>query len=450
MTALKIPPQSIQVEDAIIGSLMIDVNAVFIGMSRCFPELFYKESNGLVFRAIQNLFDQNKRIDIITVSEQLRKNETLEMVGGNYELTKLTSNVISGANIENHINLLCEFYLKREAIRLSGDLISEANSDCTDAFEIVNRADAGFQNIQEKILGGNSKGIEYFGMEVLRQHDEVKVTGVLGVKTGFSNIDRIMCGLVSPDLIILAARPGQGKTAFMLSLTYNTSVLSNIPCAWFSLEMDGVQLVRRLVSIDTGINHAYIRNGQTQDHEAKQIQESVNKISNCKIFIEDKAAINVRDIRTRANLLKKRHGIKYIVVDYLQLMKGVNEKGQSRENIVSDISRSLKELAKELKIPVIALSQLSREVEKRPDKIPQLSDLRESGGIEQDADEVLFIMRPEYYQMENDVSIGGRDYSPKGLAVISIAKNRHGATENTAINFNGPLMRFSDYQQTPF
>ena len=441
----KVPPQAKELEEVVLGALMLDTNCVYLGMSKLFPEIFYSEAHQRIFRAMQMLYDKNSPIDILTVINQLKVNEELDLIGGMFYITKLTNSVISGANMETHIMVISEMYLKRESIRLSGELISNAYEDATDAFEIINSADYGFQKIQERIIGSKSADISSFGYKVLEQHAKVKETGILGVGTGFSMLDAAMCGLVAPDLIIIAARPGQGKTAFALSVTYNTSVLSNIPCAWFSLEMDGVRLVRRLVSIDTGIDHARIRNGHTTQDEDKMIGESVDKISQSKIFIEDKASINVRDIRTRANLLKKKHKIGYIVVDYLQLMKGLESKNQTRENIVSEISRSLKELAKELEIPVIALSQLSREVEKRSDKLPQLSDLRESGGIEQDADEVIFLMRPEYYHMENSVEIGKKEYDPRGLTIVSIAKNRHGETKNIALNFTGANMHFTDH-----
>lgn len=441
----KVPPQSIELENAVLGALMLDANSVYIGMSRLFEDVFYTDAHQKIFKAIQQLYDKNHKIDLLTVCEQLKFNETLESVGGAYYVSKLTNVVVSGAHIENHINIISERYLKREAIRLSGSLINDAYDDSTDAFDVINSADAGFQKIQERVLTGMQKDTAYYGMKVLEQHSQVKQTGVLGIATGIKTLDKVICGLVAPDLIIIAARPGQGKTAFALSITYNTSVLGDVPCAWFSLEMDGTQLVRRLVSIDTGISHERIRRGETTSDEDKMISESVEKISYSKLIIEDKAATNVRDIRTRSNLLKKKNKIQYIVVDYLQLMKGLDTKNKSRENIVSEISRSLKELAKELEIPVIALSQLSREVEKRTDKMPQLSDLRESGGIEQDADEVLFLMRPDYYGMQNSVTIGGKEYDPNRLAIMSAAKNRHGDTKNIALCFTGSTMRFLEH-----
>lgn len=441
----KVPPQARELEEVILGGLMLDVNAVFVGMSRLFPEIFYIDAHQKIFSAIQSLYDKNQKIDILTVVQQLKTTEELEAVGGMYYVMKLTNAVISGANIENHINIVAEAYLKREAIRLSGELISEAYEDSTDAFDVINQADAGFQKIQEQVLTGLVKDISYFGMKVLEQHASTKQTGVLGIKTCIKAIDGVISGLVEPDLIILAARPSQGKTALALSITYNTSVSGNIPCAWFSLEMDGVQLVRRLASIDCQIDHEKIRKGYTSKEEDNTLASSIEKISNCPIYIQDNANVNIREIRTKANLLKRKHGIKYIVVDYIQLMNGIDTKGKSREQIVSDISRGLKILAKELTMPVIALSQLSRKVEERSDKMPQLSDLRESGAIEQDADEVIFLMRPEFYHMTEDVKVGGKEYPVSGLTILSTAKNRHGETKNTALSFKGSCMHFTDH-----
>lgn len=441
----KVPPQQVELEEAILGALLIDANCIYAGMSKLFPEIFYKEAHQKVFSAIQKLYDNGNKIDTLTVVEQLKRMEQLDAVGGMYFVTKLTNHVITGGHIENHIQIISESYLKREAIRLSGELINESYDDSSDAFDIINTADAGFQKIQEQVLVGMTKDIGYFGMKVLDQHATSKESGVLGIQTGMNSIDKVISGLVSPDLIIIAARPSQGKTALALSITYNTSIAGNIPCAWFSLEMDGVQLVRRLASIDTQIDHEKIRKGYTTAAEDELLYSSIEKITNCPIYIQDDANINIRGIRTKANLLKRKHGIQYIIVDYIQLMNGIDVKGKSREQIVSDISRGLKLLAKELEMPVIALSQLSRKVEERNDKMPQLADLRESGAIEQDADEVMFLMRPEFYGMMESHTIGGKEYDPVGLTILSTAKNRHGATKNTALNFRGVCMHFTDH-----
>lgn len=439
----KVPPQDVDLEKIILGSLMLDMNCVAIGMSRLFEDIFYLDAHKSVFTAIQRVYDKNIPVDMMNVIDQLRKDETLELIGGLHYITKLTRDVSSGANIESHIAIISEKYLRRKTIEISAASMESAYSDSDDIWDNISLSDAAMQKAQENILTGSSKDIAYFGSQVLQSHAMVKETGVLGISTGIEELDKQVCGLVAPDLIIIAARPGQGKTALALSITHNTSILNNEPCAWFSLEMDGEQLVRRLASIDSGIDHTRLRNGQTSIEEEKMLNDSINKISKCKIFIEDKANANIRSIKTRSILLKKKHKIKFIVVDYLQLMSGTETKGQSRENIISEISRGLKCIAKDLGIPVVALSQLSREVEKRPDKMPQLSDLRESGAIEQDADGVWFLMRPEYYKMTEPVTIGGKEYDVHGLCILNSGKNRHGATGYVPIKFTGHTMKFS-------
>jgi replicative DNA helicase len=438
----KLPPQSEEIERAIIGALLLDYGCLNTAMSKLFADMFYKNDFKAIFSAIEALYDNNQGIDLLTVVEELKRQNKLEEAGGVYGLTKTTNSVVSSANIENHILLLSEMYLKREMIKISNDTFAKAFEDETDIFDLISITDDRIQKAQEKVIKGMSKDMNYYGIKVLEQHAQVKETGVLGIKTGIEELDKATNGLVSPDLIIIAARPGAGKTALSLSITYNTSVLGDIPCAWFSLEMDGVQLVRRIVSMDTGISHERIRNGKTTSEEDRMLGESVDKIVNSKIFIEDKTSMNIRDIRTKASILKKKNNIGYIIVDYIQLMNGVDAKGKNREQIVSDISRGLKCIAKELEIPVIALSQLSRAVESRADKMPMLSDLRESGAIEQDADSVLFLMRPEYYGMQEPIEINSTQFPTEKLAICSIAKNRHGSTKNIAMEFTGSTMQF--------
>lgn len=443
----KIPPQATDIEKATLGALIIDSNSLTVGMGKLFTDIFYRSAHQSIFNAITNVYDKGLQVDYLTVIEQLKKDNTLETAGGAYYITTLTNLVTDSTSIEGHIMILSEMYLKRKTIEVCQKAVNESFENSTDCFDIINQTDDSMQKMQERVLTGMAKDMLHYSMEMMRQHDDVKVSGILGISTGIKALDDAIAGLVQPDLIIIAARPGQGKTALALSITHHTSVLNNHPCAWFSLEMDGVQLVRRLAAIESGINHQVIRGGQTSTDEYKTLSKGIEKICKAPIYIEDRTSINIRDIRTRSNLLKKRHGIKYIVVDYLQLMSPVF-RGQNREQEISEISRSLKNLAKELKIPVIALSQLSREVEKRPGKMPQLSDLRESGGIEQDADEVIFIMRPEYYGMTEDVKIGKTEYPVQNLAILKIDKNRHGEPTNIAVNFNGPTMHFYDQTTT--
>lgn len=444
-----LPPSSQEIEEAIIGGLMIDSSYLNLAMSRLFEDMFYGINSKAIFKAIETLYDGGQGVDLIMVVEELKRQNNLDVVGGAYGVMKMTNNVVTAAHIENHILVLSEMYLKREMIKISHEAFSKAFLSETDVFDLISTTDENIQKAQERVIKGMSKDLIYYGMKVLEQHAQVKATGVLGIKTGISELDKATNGLVSPDLVIIAARPGAGKTALCLSISYNTSVLGTTPCAIFSLEMDGVQLVRRLISMDTGIAHERIRNGNTTQEEDRLIGDSVMRISDAKIFIEDKTSMNIRDIRTRASLLKKKHNIGYIIVDYIQLMSGVDAKGKNREQIVSDISRGLKCIAKELEIPVIALSQLSRAVEARADKMPQLSDLRESGAIEQDADSVLFLMRPEYYGMTEPIQIGDIDFPVQKLAICSIAKNRHGSTKHIPLEFTGNTMQFKNHYLSP-
>ncbi len=441
----KVPPQARDLEEAILGAIMLERDAFVTASQFVFADAFYVDSHQRMFAAMLSLYDKGTPIDILTVVEALRKADELDIVGGPYSIVKLTNGVTSSANIEDHCKIVLEKYMKREAIRIGGAFIEDAYEDSTDPFKLYEVADNAIINTQERVLKGETVDMSSFAMKVAEQHSSVKATGVLGIPTHIRALDSTICGLVEPDLIIIAARPGQGKTAFALSITYNTSVEQDIPCAWFSLEMDGIQLTRRLASIDSQVPHELIRTGRTTPFEEKAFYSSLEKLSNSKIYIEDKGSTNIRTIRTKAYILKRKYGIRYIVVDYLQLMEGIETKGKSREQIISEISRGLKMLAKELGIPVIALSQLSREVEKRPNKMPQLSDLRDSGAIEQDADVVIFLMRPEYYDFKEDIEIAGTTYPARGLCVGLIEKNRHGSTKNIPMSFHGPTMNITTH-----
>jgi len=440
-----IPPQKLELEKAILGAIMLERDAFVTASQYLFSEAFYVDAHQRIYESMQALYDKGNPIDLLTVVDSLRAAGNLELVGGPYAITVLTNNVTSSAHLDIHCKLVLEAFMKREAIRIGGEFIQDAYEDESDAFDLYNKTDNEIINTQERVLKGESVDITNYAMKVADQHAAVKMTGVLGLPTKIKSIDKAMCGMVEPDLIIVAARPGQGKTAFALSIVKNVSIDGDEACGIFSLEMDGVQLVRRLASMDSGVPHYKIRNGTTNEHEEILIHNSLEKISNKKIYIEDKPSMNIRDIRTRGFILKRKYNIRYIIVDYLQLMSALDGKGKTREQVISDISRGLKILAKELHIPVIALSQLSRAVESRPDKMPQLADLRESGAIEQDADEVIFLMRPEYYKFTESVSIGGKEYPVTGLIIGLIEKNRHGSTKNVAMAFNGELMRISTH-----
>jgi len=448
-----VPPQAVEVEEVILGAMMLDVNCLPEVLNLIFKEVFYVEANQLIFGAIVRLYDAGKSVDIRTVVEELKALDILNDVGGPYYVTKITNSVVRSNHIEHHCRIVMEKYMKRELIKISGEAIGDAYEEGTDAFDLYDRTDNQILNTQERVLTGQVKDMSYFSSKVYDQYETVKETGVLGIQTGIVPFDKILSGLVAPDLFIIAARPSQGKTALAMSLSHHISVVNGIPGAWFSLEMDGIQLTRRLASIDAGISHEFIRQGRIPAEQEMKFFSSLDRIGKAPIYIEDKGSINIRGIRTRANILVRKHKIQYIVVDYLQLMEAVDKRESNRNTIVGEITRGLKMLAKELNIPVIALSQLSRKVEERSDKMPQMSDLRESGNIEQDADGILFLMRPEKYEFREPVSIGGKEYETAGLCIGKVDKNRHGECMNFAMSFVGQTMCLgthpNDFGYTP-
>lgn len=380
----KVPPQDKEVEKAVLGAILLEKTAFALANNSLHEDVFYVDVHRRIWKAMLALFDKIENIDILTVSSQLEKNGDLDSVGGRFYVTTLTNDVVSSAHLEDHCRHLLELYLKRRQIEIAGTMIQEGYDNTVDVFDSYGKADNALISAQESVLKGVVKDMSHYAMKVYEEYETVKSTGVLGMQTGIFMWDRLLSGLVAPDLVILAARPGAGKSACAISITKNLSVDKDIPGAWFSLEMSGVQITRRLVSIVSGINHEYIRKGQIPPHQETLFMEATDKVSRAKIHIEDNANMNIRELRTRAVVLKRRYDIQYIVVDYLQLMGGVDTFGKSRENIVSEISRGLKVLAKEINVPILALSQLSRQVESRADKMPQLSDLRESGCLTAD------------------------------------------------------------------
>lgn len=441
----KIPPQDIELEKAILGAMMLEREAIpFVLELIKTSEVFYKDDHKYVFEAILSLYDKRISIDILTVVDELKKTEKLDLVGGPFAVTKITNDVVSSAHIEDHCKLILELFLKRELIKISGSAIGSAYEDDTDVFELYNRIDNNLINTRETAEVGMSKDIRHYAASVSSEYTRTKEVGVLGLQTKIQEYDRVFCGLVAPDFIVIAARPGAGKTAFILSVINNICIKDQVPVGVFSLEMDGSQLVRRLASIDSGIDHSLIRNAKVPDDKLQYFYNALDRIQASPLYIDDRVGLTIRDLRTKAFILKRKHNIKVIFIDYLQLMSGSGNTGGNREQDISQISRGIKSLAKEISIPIIALSQLSRAVESRPDKMPILSDLRESGSIEQDADSVMFLMRPEYYGFTEPVEISGVLYDVKGLAIAKSGKNRHGPTENFAMTFDGPTMHFKN------
>ena len=446
----KVPPQAIPLEEAVLGALMLDKNALSIILDILQSESFYIEGHKLIYKAILRLFERSHPVDMLTVTEELRKGGDLDAAGGPAYIVELTSKVASAANIEYHARIISQKFIQRELISVSNKIIRDAFEDTADVFELLDSAEQGLFNIAEQNMNRSYEMMGSLASKALKQLEELKdrEDGLTGVPTGFTDLDRLTSGWQPSDLIILAARPGMGKTSFVLSLTRNAAKDFKKAIAISSLEMSSLQLAQRIISMEAEVSSHKLRNGQLEDYEWQQLQVAIERISEAPIFIDDTPGINVFELRAKCRRLKMQHDIQMVVIDYLQLMSGGGENSKgNREQEVSAISRALKMLAKELSVPVIALSQLSRAVEVRGgSKRPQLSDLRESGSIEQDADMVAFIYRPEYYQILEDEE----GQSLKNVAEIIFAKNRHGAQDTIKLRFTPEFARFSDLDDPDF
>ncbi len=444
LAAGKMPPQALQLEEAVLGALMLDREAVSMVVDILQSKSFYVESHGLIYQAIRNLFEKSQPIDLLTVTEELKRMGELDSAGGPYFLVELTNRIGSTANTEFHARIVAEKFLQRELIRVSTSIIRDAYEDTTDVFDLLDRAEQNLFAVAEQNLG---KGVQSMGQlmtKAFKQLEEIsgKVDGLTGVPSGFTALDRLTSGWQSSDLVIVAARPGMGKTSFTLAVARNAAVDFKKGVAFFSLEMSNLQLVNRLISMEAGVSSEMLRQGKLPKEDLAKLQHKLHNLSEAPIFIDDTPGLNVFELRAKCRRLKMQHDIQLIVIDYLQLMTATTDnKGSNREQEISTISRSLKALAKELNVPVIALSQLSRQVEVRGgNKKPQLSDLRESGAIEQDADIVSFIYRPEYYNILED----DEGNSVKGIAEIIVAKHRNGSTDTVKLKWDGQYARFSD------
>jgi replicative DNA helicase len=428
----KIPPQSKELEEAVLGAVMLEKSAFDVVVEILKPECFYLETHQRIFKAMQSLAVKSMPIDLLTVVEELRFREDLEFVGGPYFLTKLTNSVVSSANIESHARILVQKFIQRELIRISGEIIGEAYEDSVDVFDMLDSAESKLFEITNNHLRKNFDSIEDVIVTTIKRIDEMRnrQDDITGVPTGFPSLDKLTYGWQNSDLIILAARPSVGKTAFALNLARSAALHPTKPTAvgFFSLEMSSAQLVQRILSAESEIHLEKISRGKLEEHEMKQLyKKGIEKLSKAPIYIDDSAALNIFELRAKCRRLKNKFNVGIIIIDYLQLMSGSADRNSNREQEISKISRDLKSLAKELQIPIIALSQLSREVEKRKEgnKMPQLSDLRESGAIEQDADLVMFLYRPEYYE----ITANENGESNKGETHVKIAKHRNGSLE---------------------
>lgn len=442
----KLPPQAVDLEEAVLGALMLEKEAVNTVIDILQPQSFYKETHQIIFEAIKDLFGETTPIDILTVTHKLKSDGTLDVVGGAYYITQLTNRIASAANIEYHARIISQKYIQRELIRISSKIITDAYDETKDVFSLLDDAEANLFSVAEGNIRKSYATMSDLVRDSLAQIETAmnQEAGVIGVPSGFTSLDRVTSGWQPSDLVIIAARPAMGKTSFVLSLARNAAVDHGIPVAFFSLEMSSVQLVTRLVSAESEISAEKLRSGELRLDEMKQIQSKITDLTEAPLFIDDTAGLSVFELRAKARRLKSKHDIKLLIIDYLQLMSGGGDKQSgNREQEISMISRSLKSIAKELNIPVLALSQLSRAVETRGgDKRPQLSDLRESGSIEQDADMVQFIHRPDYYGLTEDEE----GNSTQGVANIIIAKHRNGSVCDVQLKFIAQLAKFGDLE----
>ncbi|TAE60807.1 MAG: replicative DNA helicase, partial [Bacteroidetes bacterium] len=439
----KLQPQALDLEQAVLGAILIDKEALSKVADFLKPDSFYDEKNKRIYEAILALTSKSEPIDIRTVTNELRFSGNLEFVGGAYYVSQLTFTIQSAANIEYHGRILVQYALKRSLISISADIYRDSFEDTNDVFNILDGAQQKLFEVTEMLQKRNYMPSSQLVQAALKEIEEKRhhKDGLTGIPSGLTALDRLTSGWQKSDLVIIAARPAMGKTAFVLSVLRNAAVDHNKAVAIFSLEMSNVQLMLRLISSEAELESEKIKKGTLAEYEWVQLTQKVGKLSSAKIFIDDTPSLSVLELRAKCRRLKSQHNVELIVIDYLQLMSGSNEKGGNREQEISSISRNLKALAKELNVPIIALSQLSRAVETRKEsKMPQLSDLRESGAIEQDADMVMFIYRPEYYDINNDEN----GESNAGLTHIRIAKHRNGALDIVHLRANLAVQKFEE------
>ncbi|MHA7842760.1 MAG: replicative DNA helicase [Winogradskyella sp.] len=449
----KIPPQAIDLEEVVLGAMMIDKKGVDEVIDILSPEAFYKDAHKYIFEAIFKLFENSEPIDLLTVSSQLKKDEKLDLVGGDFYLISLTQRVSSSAHIEFHARIILQKFIQRSLIKISNEIIEDAYDETKDVFDLLDNAEAKLYEVTQGNVKKSTETAQSLVIQAKKKIEEISnKEGLSGIPTGFDKLDKLTSGWQPSDLIIVAARPGMGKTALTLTMARNIAVDFNQAVAFFSLEMSSVQLITRLISSETGLSSEKLRTGKLEKHEWEQLNVKVKTLEKAPLFIDDTPSLSIFDLRAKARRLASQYDIKVIMIDYLQLMTaGGSQKGGNREQEISMISRNLKALAKELNVPVIALSQLSRAVETRGgSKRPLLSDLRESGAIEQDADIVSFIYRPEYYKIDE---WDDEERSPtEGQGEFIVAKHRNGGLDNIRLKFIGHLGKFDNLDDfdTPF
>ena len=436
----RIPPQNVEAEQAVLGAMMLEHNAVVAAMEKLRPGDFYREVHRTIFEAMEHLHHDNKEVDVITLPEELRRMKKLDDVGGLEYILSLPNLVATAANIEYHANIVAEKALARNIITTCTELTSEAYDGEKEPEDLLDDAERRILQISESKRRGDFAPVGVVVEETLDKITKLyeNKAGITGLPTGFRDLDRRTSGLEPADLILVAARPSMGKTAFTLNIAQNVGVKQHKTVAFFSLEMSQEQLVQRLLCQIAHIDSQKLRTGQlNSDDEWTKLTDACDKLYQAPIYIDDTPGISVTEMRSKARRLKAEHGLDLIIVDYLQLMQGRNS--ESRQQEISEISRSLKALARELKVPLIALSQLSRSVESRQDKRPMLSDLRESGALEQDADIVSFLYREDYYDKETE---------NQHITEIILAKHRNGPVGSVKLYFKGEYTLFLNLDTT--
>lgn len=442
----KLPPQATDLEEVVLGAIMLQRESMFQVNTFLLPECFYKDNHQKIYIAIQNLFQSGEPVDILTVTQQLRKQGELEMIGGAYYITELTNRIASGANIEYYARIIYQKYLQREVIRISSETIQQAYEDTTDVLELLEKNQLSVMNLTNFNTSKQSERIDSMIEEGIRELEKPTANGLTGVGTGFICVNDFTAGWQKGDLTILAARPAMGKTGLCMQFARNAAVLYGVPTVVFSLEMTKAQLIKRMIANETEIFLEKINKRTLTEYDKQSLDGKLYGLKNSPLYVDDTPALTTTEFRSKCIRLKMLYDIQLIIVDYLQLMRGVTAEGKNkgnREQEIGEITRCLKSVAKDLDVPVIALSQLSRNVESRPGaaKRPMLQDLRESGNIEQDADNVLFLFRPEYYGLTVDEN----NTSTESMAELIWAKHRMGETGTLYLKFRGAVMRFENW-----
>jgi len=440
----KIPPQSIEVEQAVLGAMLLDKEAIGKAVEIIDKDSFYRDDHQKIFSAIVDLYDKNQPVDIITVSDELTKRKELDNLGGRVYLLELTERIATTANIEYHANIILEKATLRKLIGTSTQIVSQCYDATLEVDDLLDRAEQEIFNISEKRIKEGFVSIGDLLPHTFEAIEEYQKKGgmVTGLSTSFSELDTLTGGLQNSDLIVVASRPSMGKTAFCLSTAEHVAIEERIPVGIFSLEMTKSQLAQRMLCSRARFSTHKMRTGRISDHEYSNLAVAVGPLAESKIFIDDTPNIGILQMRAKARRLKAQYDVGLVIVDYLQLMQGPRG-AESRQQEISMISRSLKGLAKELNVPVIAVSQLSRKVEDRGgDKRPMLADLRESGAIEQDADVVIFVYRPEFYGIEKFKD----GASSQGVAEIIVSKHRNGPTGDLRLTFIKDYARFENME----